>query len=49
MNQPTVILIGEDGHHLTLHVVNPDTNERQAEQALEGSRQRGRWPTLQGS
>ena len=46
---PTVILIGEDGHHLTLHVVNPDTNERQAEQALEGSRQRGRWPTLQGS
>ena len=34
---PTVILIGEDGHHLTLQVVNPDTNERQAEQALEGS------------
>ena len=32
---PTVILIGEDGHHLTLHVVDADTNERQAEQALE--------------
>jgi hypothetical protein len=31
---PTVILIGEDGHHLTLHVVDPNTNQQQAEQAL---------------
>lgn len=32
---PTVILIGEDGHHLTLRVIDPDTDEHDAEVALD--------------
>ncbi|OCB41280.1 hypothetical protein A5675_10655 [Mycobacterium malmoense] len=31
----SVILIGEDGHHLTLHVIRPDAGEEAARQALE--------------
>lgn len=31
----TVILIGEDGHHLTLRVIDPDADERQAELILD--------------
>jgi hypothetical protein len=31
----TVILIAEDGHHLTLQVIDPETNEQRAQQALE--------------
>lgn len=31
----TVILIGADGHHLTLHVIRPDASEEVARQALE--------------
>ncbi len=31
----TVILIGADGHHLTLHVIRPDAGEEVARQALE--------------
>jgi hypothetical protein len=34
----SVILIGEDGHHVTLHVIRPDTTERVARQALEEAR-----------
>ncbi|MGD1173012.1 DUF5994 family protein [Mycobacterium seoulense] len=34
----SVILIGEDGHHLTLHVVRPDAGEEVARQALEEAR-----------
>ncbi len=30
----SVILIGEDGRHITLHVIRPDTNEQVARQAL---------------
>lgn len=32
---PSVILIGQDGHHLTLRVIDPETNEELAGQALE--------------
>lgn len=32
---PTVILIGEDGHHLTLRVIDPDTDAQEARAALE--------------
>ncbi|MGD1240883.1 DUF5994 family protein [Mycobacterium seoulense] len=31
----TVILIGADGHHLTVHVIRPDASEEVARQALE--------------
>ncbi|MCV7357981.1 DUF5994 family protein [Mycolicibacterium fluoranthenivorans] len=31
---PTVILIGEDGHHLTLRIIDPDTDEGQAQRSL---------------
>ncbi|CQD19628.1 hypothetical protein BN000_04597 [Mycobacterium europaeum] len=31
----SVILIGEDGHHLTLHVIRPDAGEDVAREALE--------------
>ena len=31
---PSVILIGQDGHHLTLRVIDPETNEELAGQAL---------------
>jgi uncharacterized protein DUF5994 len=31
----SVILIGQDGHHLSLHVIRPDTSEEVARQALE--------------
>ncbi len=34
----SVILIGEDGHHLSLHVIRPDTSEELARQALEEAR-----------
>ncbi|WP_102418638.1 MULTISPECIES: DUF5994 family protein [unclassified Mycobacterium] len=34
----SVILIGEDGHHLTLHVIRPDAGEEVARQALEQAR-----------
>lgn len=34
----SVILIGEDGHHLTLHVIRPDAGEEAARQALEDAR-----------
>ncbi len=34
----SVILIGEDGHHLTLHVVRPDAGEEAAREALEQAR-----------
>jgi hypothetical protein len=35
-DEPTsVILFGEDGHHLTLHVIRPDTSEEAARQALQ--------------
>jgi len=35
-DEPTsVILIGEDGRHLTLHVIRPDTSEDVARQALQ--------------
>lgn len=34
-DEPTsVILIGEDGRHITLHVIRPDTSEAVARQAL---------------
>jgi hypothetical protein len=36
----SVILIGEDGHHLSLHVIRPDTGEEVARQALEEARVR---------
>ena len=32
---PTLVLIGEDGHHLTLRVIDPDTGEREARDALD--------------
>ncbi|OBF03519.1 hypothetical protein A5730_21945 [Mycobacterium sp. ACS4054] len=31
----SLILIGENGHHLTLHVIRPDTSEDLARQALQ--------------
>jgi hypothetical protein len=34
----SVILIGEDGRHITLHVIRPDANEEVARQALEEGR-----------
>ena len=35
-NEPTsVILIGEDGRHITLHVIRPDASEQVARRALE--------------
>ena len=35
-DEPTsVILIGEDGRHITLHVIRPDASEEVAQQALE--------------
>ena len=34
----SVILIGADGHHLTLHVIRPDAGEEAARQALEQAR-----------
>jgi hypothetical protein len=34
----SVILIGADGHHLSLHVIRPDTSEEVAQQALEEAR-----------
>ena len=34
----SVILIGEDGRHLTLHVIRPDASEEVARQALEEAR-----------
>ena len=34
----SVILIGEDGRHITLHVIRPDTSEEVARQALEQAR-----------
>ena len=38
-DDPTsVILIGEDGNHLSLHVIRPDTSEELARQALEEAR-----------
>jgi len=36
----SVILIGEDGRHLTLHVIRPDTGEEVARQLLEQARVR---------
>ncbi len=33
----SVILIGEDGRHLSLHVIRPDTSEEVARHALEGA------------
>jgi hypothetical protein len=44
----SVILIGEDGRHITLHVIGPDTSERAARQALDearGAAQGGDAPT----
>lgn len=32
---PVVIAIGEDGHHLTLRVIDPDTDQHEAESALD--------------
>ena len=38
-DEPTsIILFGEDGRHITLHVVRPDTSEDVARQALEEAR-----------
>jgi hypothetical protein len=34
----SVILIGEDGRHLSLHVIRPDTSEDVAQQTLEQAR-----------
>ncbi len=34
----SVILIGEDGRHITLHVIRPDASEEVARQALEEAR-----------
>ncbi|OBF93651.1 hypothetical protein A5773_19805 [Mycobacterium sp. 852014-52450_SCH5900713] len=34
----SVILIGENGHHLTLHVIRPDAGDEVARQALEQAR-----------
>jgi hypothetical protein len=39
-DEPTsVILIGEDGRHLTLNVIRPDASEQVARQALEEARE----------
>jgi Family of unknown function (DUF5994) len=35
---PSVILIGEDGHHITLHVIRPETSAEVAQQALQQAR-----------
>lgn len=32
---PTIIVIGEDGHHLTLRVIDPDTDRHDAQVALD--------------
>lgn len=37
---PTVIVIGDDGHHVTLRVIDPDTDQRQARASLD---QIGQW------
>jgi Family of unknown function (DUF5994) len=38
-DEPTsVILFGEDGRHITLHVIRPDTSEEVARQALQQAR-----------
>ncbi|MBX9641838.1 MAG: hypothetical protein K2X97_19585 [Mycobacteriaceae bacterium] len=38
-DEPTsVILIGEDGHHLTLHVISPDASDQIARQTLDEAR-----------
>lgn len=37
----SVILIGADGRHLTLHVIRPDTGEEAARQALDDARGTG--------
>ncbi|MDP7703625.1 MULTISPECIES: DUF5994 family protein [unclassified Mycobacterium] len=34
----SIILIGQDGHHLSLQVIPPDTGERSGEQALQEAR-----------
>jgi len=34
----SVILIGEDGRHITLHVIRPDTSQQVARQALDEAR-----------
>jgi hypothetical protein len=34
----SVILIGEDGHHVTLHVISPDADEQTGRQTLETNR-----------
>lgn len=34
----SVILIGQDGHHLSLQVIPPDSSEQSGEQALQGAR-----------
>ncbi|HZE18292.1 MAG TPA: DUF5994 family protein [Mycobacterium sp.] len=34
----SVIVIGEDGRHLTLHVIRPDASEKAARQALQEAR-----------
>ncbi len=31
----SIVLVGEDGSHITLHVIRPDTSEQAARQALE--------------
>ena len=35
---PSVILIGQDGHHLTLRVIPPDANDQSGRQALDEAR-----------
>lgn len=48
----SVILIGEDGRHVTLHVIRPDTSEAIARQALEeakGSAEAGNNPATPSS
>ena len=37
----SVILIGNDGHHLTLRVIAPETSEQDARQALDAVPERG--------
>lgn len=34
----SIILIGQDGHHLSLHVIPPDSSVQSAEQALQEAR-----------
>ena len=44
----SIILIGEDGRHITLHVIRPDTSEKAARQALDqaqGTADTGNAPT----